>query len=217
VRRAVALLGLGLVAGLASCTTQVDGTGSLPDPHNIVLQTTDLPNWDESRSSDSNDDKAFDQEFDRCIGPISGPSELSSADSPDFEHSDAFISSTARIMRSSADIATDISFFLDPALGRCLSRAMRTGLAKDAPKGAHVALSELRFRKRVAGEPSRLAALGSGTITFTGSGHTLRFYLDMALLAGQRSESLMVFMHVDKPFTAAFKYRVMNTVANRLA
>ena len=217
-RLVVCLLALALATGLTSCATSVKGSGSLPDPHDAVLQTKDLPSWNESRTPDENDPQG-DAQFSRCAG-TSGSDDhvIASADSPDFDQGEtATVSSSVDLVRTPADVRSDLKLILAPRFAACVVAALRAEFAKSLPAGAHVDRLDLAFRKRTAAEPPRLAAFGRTTIVVSVSGRRLRFYLDFALVAGLRMEGTVTFFHTDKPFPPNFEWRVMDFVAARLA
>lgn len=216
-RRVAAFVALAaLVGGLSACATAVHGRGALPDPHDAVLQTKDLPDWDESASKD-NSDPTFDAVFGRCFGPKASAAPLASADSPEFDKGEASISSSAAVMRSPAQVRSDVALLLDPKFAGCVQKAMAASVVKSLPAGATVDSLQFSVRKRVAGEPSTLAAFGRGTMAVSAAGQSVRAYFDMALMTGLRMEAFLGFFDLNTPFDAGLERNVESLVGGRLA
>jgi hypothetical protein len=211
-RLVVAVLAVCVTALVAGCASAVDGTGSLPDPQSVVLHTNDLPSWGQSPSDSDNDPNV---QLADCAGVQPGQ-EIDSADSVDFDRGTSFVSSTASVMRSIADVKADIASLLSPRFTKCARELLPKVLAKNAPSNGHVSNINFQLVRRHAGEPKRLIATGVGRVTFSVSGESATLFFDMAFLAGTRMEALVFFGKVGARMTAAFERKIEAIVASRL-
>jgi hypothetical protein len=183
----------------------------------IPLRQSDLPvGWQAHPSTRNDDSNGLDSRLRACAGQLPTEHGLASADSPDFSQGEATISSTATRYRTQAVVDSDVRLLRSKRTNVCLNRYFGQFVAQSAPAGVTVSDASFHIDAHPGG-PANLVGLGSGSLTITGPGGSIRTWIDVAFIAGPRIEAGVTFIGFGLPIDHALRDRLIAVVASRAA
>ncbi|MBV9592329.1 MAG: hypothetical protein JO147_00825 [Actinobacteria bacterium] len=210
----------------AGSTTSATSTAS--NPHSgtpdkaalskVVLTVADLPGWTGSPHESDPGDAADQAALVKCAGgKDTAGDQVAEADSPDFDQSDASISSSATSFKSQSDIDADVALLKSPKISSCYEQLAKTQVASALPGGATVDSVSFAVTPGPGTGPSNVAGIGKGTVTVTVSGQQTVVYVDVAFITGRLTEAEIDIENPGQAVPVAFFDDLVHKVADRAA
>ena len=149
-----------------------------------------------------------------CHGPCSVHAE---ANSDDFAHGYASITSSANSYRSQSDLDADVATLHSPKLSRCIEKLTKKQLAASMPAGSRIESVSIKITPGSAGGPANVVATGTGTITVRVNDQQVPVYLTVAFITGPLTEAEVNAENVGTPLPASLVNPLVAAVATRAA
>lgn len=234
--RAMRLLGAGALACgaavLAACSNSASSStssspaasssatpASLAKLKTIVLQSADLPSdWKGTPHQPDPNDSANNAAMVQCVGARdTKPDEVANADSDDFAHGSASISSNASSFKSQSDLDSDMQMLRSPKLSSCFEQMMRKELTSSLPSGSTIDSASIKIAPGSGGGPSNVVATGTGTIKVTVNKQQVPVYLTIAFITGPLIEAEVSTENLGSPVPSSVVNPLVSAVATRAA
>lgn len=223
--------GLALVAGCggstshATTSTTAAGPPTTPAPADdlqlraVVVQPNDLPaGWVAQPTNSQNTGPPLISDYASCLGITDTSADKASTGvSPDFNSSNAIISSGATSFRSDASVTTDVAGLHSPKIGSCLQQELENDGLLDPPPGGTRGAVTLSVNGPSTGSPAGVVAVAHATAAFTVQGKPTSLVLDDVFLTGKRIEAQILFVGVTAAVPETTQSQVVGKVAARLA
>jgi hypothetical protein len=192
---------------------------SLSQLQKIVLQAADLPSgWKEAPHQPDPNESADNAAFVKCVGaPNTYSDKVAEANSDDFAHGYASITSSATSYRSQSDLDADVATLHSPKLSRCFEKLTKKQLAASMSAGSRIDSVSIKITPGSAGGPANVVATGTGTITVRVNGQQVPVYLTVAFITGPLIEAEINAENVGTPLPASLVNPLVATVATRAA
>jgi hypothetical protein len=223
-RTAAAVLAtlLALTACSSSSSNGAPDAPAAPTPHRlsaIVLRGGDLPNTFH-RSAPSRGhagDAAKDAALVACAGGRNTKKGQLSTAKADFHRGANQVTSSATRYRSQRDVAADTALLRKPRFNTCYRNAGRKELSTGLPAGASLESLSFRFKPGSKSGPRNVAGTGTGKVTLTANGQTIKIYMNVYFITGPRIEVELDFAGFGAPIAHRVQQRAVARVARRAA
>jgi hypothetical protein len=207
---------------LSACSTTIDGHSAATPPSylalsRIVLQQSDFPsNWKPRPAVNTADDPDVQAEVAGCAGVrIRSAQRLHRATSPDYGTGDFTASSTASSFKTEIEVQNRLSALLGSNADACLTKVLRTSLAKVIPGDTKIENLSVQVAK--GGVEENVVATAHAVITVTALGQTARVYSDTAFIGGTLFGVEVAFTGIGAPVPSDVQRRLTAAVAGRAA
>jgi hypothetical protein len=192
---------------------------SLSQLKKIVLQPADLPSgWKATPYQPDPNSAAEDAALAACVGARNTDGDrVAEANSDDFGHGDASVSSSASSYRSQSDLNADIVTLHSPKLSACFAQTAKKQLASSLPAGSEVTSAAIKITPGSAGGPANVIATGTGTVKVQASSQQVAVYLTVAFITGPLIEAEVDTENAGAPLPASVVNPLVATVATRAA
>lgn len=189
-----------------------------PKLTSLTVQASDLPStWKPTPyEPDPNDAKAQAALL-ACAGAQNtAPDATGAAHSPDYNLSNASISSDASSYRSQADVDADKALLANPKIDTCYEKLLRSELGKSFPSGTTINGVDVKITPGSGGGPADVVGNGVATVKVAANGKSVTVYVNVAFIAGKLTEVEVDFENVGAPVPAATRAAVIKAVAGRV-
>jgi hypothetical protein len=194
--------------------------GSLARLETIVVQPGDLSSdWTAQPYHDDSHGDTGDAAFLSCAGVKSTATdgEIATANSDDYYLANMVVSSSATSYRSESEVQSDFALVRSRKFSSCLNQLMTTLIKAGMPRGATINAPSFVMKPGSAGQPSNVAASGSGSVRVSLAGRSITLYMAMAFISGPRIEAFVSALNLQTPVPAPLMNRLTANVAARAA
>jgi hypothetical protein len=185
----------------------------------IVLQAADLPSsWKATPAEPDSSDGSDQAQLLKCIGAKNtDEDQVATADSADYHHGEATISSSATSYKSQSDLDNDTALLKSPKLTPCLTRLLKRQLATALPKGATLGGVSVKFTPGHGAGPANVVGSGLATLTVAANGQHVKVYVNFVYVTGPLIEVEVDAENLGSPVPAAVLQSAVKAVAERAA
>jgi hypothetical protein len=185
----------------------------------IALQPADLPSsWKAAPAQPDSSDSSGQAQMMKCIGAKNTDEDrVATADSDDYTHGDATISSSATSYKSQSDLDNDTALLKSPKLTQCFTKLLKQQAGMGLPKGATLGPVSVKFTPGRGAGPANVVGSGSAAMLVTANGQHVKVYVNFVYLTGPLIEAEVDAENVGSPVPAAALQSAVKAVADRTA
>jgi hypothetical protein len=182
----------------------------------LVLVSADFPpGWTSTPgdSSKTEDDKATEEELNKCTGTSGTDAEAASKSGDDFAQGENLqAGSEASLVKDETTYKNDLAALRnDSKVSSCVKEAFTNEFRKQFPGESSVDMTDLSMPRH--GDVTLAKRL---TVSGTTQGQTITVYVDVVLMGKNRYELTQTFFGIGSPFDASLEKALVDKVGERL-